>query len=82
MLTKVGVISREDGEKIQDGLDKIETEMATGAFPFREEFEDIHMNVEARLSEELWSRLVRLWGPKECDDGLSRKHPQRRLSRG
>src|SRR5277367_1063554 len=51
MLTKVGVISSEDGDKIQEGLNLIEQEMACGAFPFREEYEDIHMNVEARLKE-------------------------------
>ena len=26
-------------------------EIESGAFPFREELEDIHMNVEARLAE-------------------------------
>ncbi len=36
---------------ILGGLDAIEAEIAAGTFPFRDEFEDIHMNVEARLRE-------------------------------
>lgn len=51
MLVETGVISAADGAAIQQGLDAIEQEMAQGVFPFREEFEDIHMNVEARLKE-------------------------------
>ncbi|MFY8139275.1 MAG: lyase family protein, partial [Caulobacter sp.] len=51
MLAKAGVISSEDEAQIQRGLDAIHAEIESGAFPFREEFEDIHMNVEARLRE-------------------------------
>jgi argininosuccinate lyase len=51
MLRKKGVISSEDEAAIQQGLAAIEAEIAAGTFPFREEFEDIHMNVEARLRE-------------------------------
>jgi argininosuccinate lyase len=51
MLSRQGVISSADAAEIAKGLDAIEGEMAAGAFPFREEYEDIHMNVEARLAE-------------------------------
>ena len=51
MLRKQGVISIPDEAAIQAGLRTIEGEFAAGTFPFREEFEDIHMNVEARLRE-------------------------------
>ena len=51
MLAKQGVIASEDAQAILAGLMTIETEMAEGRFPFRDEFEDIHMNVEARLAE-------------------------------
>src|ERR1700740_2116881 len=51
MLRKAGVISSEDEAVIQKGLAAIGDEMAAGTFPFREEYEDIHMNVEARLRE-------------------------------
>jgi len=71
MLTKVGVISSEDGAKIQAGLDNIETEMASGAFPFREEFEDIHMNVEARLKELIGEPAGRLHTARSRNDQVA-----------
>ncbi|MDB5472393.1 MAG: argininosuccinate lyase, partial [Caulobacter sp.] len=43
MLAKQGVIASEDAKAILGGLMTIETEMAEGRFPFRDEFEDIHM---------------------------------------
>src|SRR4051794_33892876 len=51
MLRKQGVISSADEALIQQGLAAIGQELEAGTFPFREEFEDIHMNVEARLAE-------------------------------
>jgi argininosuccinate lyase len=51
MLASEGIISKEDGLTILDGLAKIETEIADGAFIFKRELEDIHLNIEARLAE-------------------------------
>ena len=51
MLSKQGVISSDDASIIQGGLDTVEAELKAGTFPFRDEYEDIHMNVEARLAE-------------------------------
>ncbi len=51
MLADAGVIARADARAIERGLKRIEAEIAGGRFPFRREFEDIHMNVEARLAE-------------------------------
>ena len=71
MLTKVGVISSEDGKAILDGLDAIEQEMASGAFPFREEYEDIHMNVEARLKELIGEPAGRLHTARSRNDQVA-----------
>jgi argininosuccinate lyase len=71
MLTKAGVISSEDGAKILKGLDEIEHEMATGCFPFREEFEDIHMNVEARLKELIGEPAGRLHTARSRNDQVA-----------
>ena len=49
MLAKQGIISREDSEKIIRGLEEIAKEIAAGKFIFREDSEDIHMNIEAAL---------------------------------
>src|SRR4029077_18339770 len=51
MLAKQGIIARDDAAKIAHGLDTILSEMDTGKFRFKRALEDIHMNVESRLSE-------------------------------
>jgi argininosuccinate lyase len=71
MLTKAGVISSVDGAKILEGLDIIEQEMASGAFPFREEYEDIHMNVEARLKELIGEPAGRLHTARSRNDQVA-----------
>ncbi|HWE99809.1 MAG TPA: argininosuccinate lyase, partial [Caulobacteraceae bacterium] len=49
MLGAGGIISADDEAAIQRGLADIEQEIEAGTFPFRDEFEDIHLNVEKRL---------------------------------
>ncbi len=51
MLCAAKIISAEDDEKIQQGLDTILLEIESGKFEFKRSLEDIHMNVEARLRE-------------------------------
>jgi argininosuccinate lyase len=71
MLQKVGVISPEDHARIADGLGLIEAEMAEGRFPFRDEYEDIHMNVEARLSELIGPAAGRLHTARSRNDQVA-----------
>ncbi len=51
MLGRQGVIPASDADAIIAGLESIGRELEENVFPFREELEDIHMNVEARLVE-------------------------------
>ena len=51
MLHAVGLLSAEELEAILKGLDRIEEEIEAGTFPWREELEDVHMNLEASLTE-------------------------------
>jgi argininosuccinate lyase len=51
MLATEGIISKDDGLTILDGLTAIEKEITTGSFVFKRELEDIHLNIEARLAE-------------------------------
>ena len=51
MLVACKIISSEDGAAILGGLDQIEAEIASGAFKFAIELEDIHMNIENRLAQ-------------------------------
>ena len=71
MLAKVGVISDADEGAIQKGLDAIEAEIEAGTFPFRDEFEDIHMNVEARLRELIGPAAGRLHTARSRNDQVA-----------
>src|SRR3954452_15445839 len=51
MLADQGVITRADEAATPVGLSAIEAEIANQTFPFRDEYEDIHLNIEARLKE-------------------------------
>ena len=60
MLVACGIITSEDGEKINQGLDTISSEIAKGDFKFSRALEDIHMNIEARLRELIGDAAGRL----------------------
>ncbi len=51
MLSSVGLLSEAERDAILDGLDRIEALIEDGQFDFSAGLEDIHMNVEARLTE-------------------------------
>ena len=71
MLARTGVISAADAKAILGGLDRIEAEIAAGTFPFREEYEDIHMNVEARLAELIGPAAGRLHTARSRNDQVA-----------
>jgi len=51
MLCAVGVLSAEELADIQQGLTQVEQEISEGTFQWSVELEDVHMNIEARLTE-------------------------------
>ena len=53
MLAKVGVLSDAEREQIIDGLKQIQAEIEAGQFAWRVELEDVHMNIEARLTDRI-----------------------------
>jgi argininosuccinate lyase len=71
MLGAQGIISSEDAVRIADGLAEIEREIAEGRFPFRDEYEDIHMNVEARLAELIGETSGRLHTARSRNDQVA-----------
>ncbi|MDQ2859765.1 MAG: argininosuccinate lyase [Pseudomonadota bacterium] len=71
MLGATGIVSRDDERAIQAGLTLIEGEIAAGTFPFRDEFEDIHMNVEARLTELIGPVAGRLHTARSRNDQVA-----------
>lgn len=68
MLAAHGIISKEDQEKITKGLLSIKKEIDEGAFPFSVELEDIHMNIEKRLTEEIGDAGARLHTARSRND--------------
>lgn len=50
MLGRCGIITSEESQKIVDGLNQIKQEIADGKFVWSVALEDVHMNVESRLT--------------------------------
>ncbi len=51
MLAKQGIITEDDAKLIRDGLDKVRKEIEDDQFTWRVDLEDVHMNIESRLTE-------------------------------
>ncbi|WP_338666074.1 argininosuccinate lyase [Pararoseomonas sp. SCSIO 73927] len=71
MLAHVGIISAEDEAAIRDGLEAIGREIEAGDFPFSEALEDIHMNIEARLTERIGEAGKRLHTARSRNDQVA-----------
>jgi argininosuccinate lyase len=86
MLAATGILTDSDAKAIGEGLLTVLSEIEGGAFRFRVELEDIHLNVESRLTEivgEAGKRLhtgrsrndqvavdFRLWVRDQCDAAM------------
>ena len=51
MLAHIGMLNNDDCKKLLKALDSIEAEIEAGSFEWKTELEDVHMNIEARLTE-------------------------------
>src|ERR1700679_1201551 len=71
MLVKRKILAPADGPAIAQGLHRIEREIENGRFPFRIEHEDIHLNIEARLSELIGSPAGRLHTARSRKDQVA-----------
>ncbi|WP_259781457.1 argininosuccinate lyase [Aestuariispira ectoiniformans] len=71
MLVAHGILSKEDGDEISQGLDKVLIEIETGKFEFKAALEDIHMNVEARLRELIGDSAGRLHTARSRNDQVA-----------
>ena len=71
MLVAQGIVSAPDGEAILAGLDTIEAEIANGEFTFDAGLEDIHMNIESRLSELIGEAAGRLHTARSRNDQVA-----------
>ncbi|MEM9332420.1 MAG: argininosuccinate lyase [Pseudomonadota bacterium] len=71
MLAQKGIISSEDAKQIASGLDTILSEIEAGNFKFSRELEDIHMNIEARLTELIGEPAGRLHTARSRNDQVA-----------
>src|SRR5689334_21507600 len=71
MLADNGIITSGDAKNIAKGLDTILSEIGKGDFDFKRALEDIHMNVESRLSELIGPAAGRLHTARSRNDQVA-----------
>ena len=71
MLAKQGIIAADDAKSIVQGLDTILSEIEGGKFTFQRALEDIHMNVESRLTELIGPAAGRLHTARSRNDQVA-----------
>src|SRR5271170_723114 len=71
MLAKKGIITAQDAKKIAHGLDTILSEIEAGKFSFTRALEDIHMNVESRLTALIGPAAGRLHTARSRNDQVA-----------
>ena len=71
MLAAQGIITANDAKNIGKGLDTILSEIRKGSFDFKRALEDIHMNVEGRLSELIGPAAGRLHTARSRNDQVA-----------
>lgn len=71
MLSEQQLIGTEEEKKIQEGLKKIKIDIENGEFNFREDLEDIHMNIESALTELIGDAGARLHTARSRNDQVA-----------
>jgi argininosuccinate lyase len=71
MLARVGVLADHDCEAIIQGLEVIRGEIERGEFVWSVELEDVHMNIEARLTERIGAAGKRLHTGRSRNDQVA-----------
>ncbi len=71
MLGRQGIISAEDAERIASGLEEVKRRFERGELSWDPALEDVHMNVEARLTESIGDAGSRLHTGRSRNDQIS-----------
>ena len=71
MLAAQGIITAGDAKNIAGGLDTILSEITRGSFSFKRSLEDIHMNVESRLTDLIGPAAGRLHTARSRNDQVA-----------
>ncbi len=71
MLREQGILSAEDAAAIREGLEAIREEIRAGGFVWREELEDVHMNIERALTDRIGPAGGRLHTARSRNDQVA-----------
>jgi argininosuccinate lyase len=71
MLARAGIIQPADEAAIRAGLETIGAEIEAGRFSFETDLEDIHMNIEARLTDRIGEAGKRLHTGRSRNDQVA-----------
>ncbi|HOX38597.1 MAG TPA: argininosuccinate lyase [Candidatus Brocadiia bacterium] len=71
MLAGAGLISRAECARIRKGLSGILADIENGKFKFRRELEDVHMNIEAELTNRIGDAGKRLHTARSRNDQVA-----------
>jgi len=71
MLAAQGILSAEDHAAIQRGLGEIAAEIEAGRFDWKLDLEDVHLNIEARLTERVGIAGKRLHTGRSRNDQVA-----------
>ena len=71
MLAKVGILSEEDRAAVEKGLKDILAQIEQGDFDFSVALEDIHMNIEKRLTDAIGDAGSRLHTARSRNDQVA-----------
>src|SRR5262245_47907461 len=71
MLSRQGILSAADAEAIAAGLSEVAAGIERGEIPLDPQLEDIHMNVEARLIENIGDAGRRLHTARSRNDQVA-----------
>ena len=70
-LREAGVLSPEEGKKIEDGLRAIRAEIEAGNFEWDQSLEDVHMNIEAELTKRIGAVGAKLHTARSRNDQVA-----------
>jgi len=71
MLAETGILRPGECERIVAGLEEIRAEIEQGRFAWREELEDVHMNIEAGLAERIGALAGKLHTARSRNDQVA-----------
>ena len=71
MLARQGIVTQADADAIVGGLEAVRREIEGGGFHWREDLEDLHMNIETRLFELIGEPAARLHTARSRNDQVA-----------